>query len=205
MKHTATKVLVCLAAVATFFWAIMSLVSNAVTGGDVTGSLKVVMWYMMIGSVLFGLLSVAAVLRVVVKDKANGVTKALFGMAAAGAFVYTLLLIINIAPQITALFSAETWKQSGVIVTLAERLLYAVYGVLLLVLSVGVLRGNTKRHRELSKITAGCVCLLLVPYFFQYFGVGLNLVLSVGTVALLTILTLCQACVVYGAFVPSEG
>ncbi len=204
MKQTATKVLVGLAAVVTLIWSVMSFISNAVTQEEVTGSLKIVMWYMMISSVLFALLSIVTMLRVAFRARAKSVVTVLFGVVAVSAAVYTLLLAINIAPQIAALFSAETWKQGGVLVTLAERVLYIVQGILLFVLALGVLRGKTKHHLELSKIAAVCVCLLLVPFAFQFFGVGLQLALSVGMIVLLAVLTLCQAGVVYGAFVPSE-
>ncbi len=204
MKHIATKIWWGIAAVVTFFWGVMSMALNSAARAEATGSLKIVVWYMVLQSLLFVLLSVAAMLRITANKKTATVQKGIYAVAAVIGVLYSLLLAINIAPKLPSLLTTQVWKQSGAIMALAEPALYLIQGILFTVLSADMLRGKLKRRGELTWIATVCVALLLIPYGFQFFGVGLQLVLTIGAGAVLALLTVCQASVVYAAFVPVE-
>ncbi len=204
MKHIATKIWCGIAAVATFIWGVMSTAQNSAARAEVTGSLKIVVWYMVLQSLLFVLLSVTALLRITANKKTVTVQKGLYAASAVIATVYSLLLVINIAPQITTVFTVGFWEQNSAVMAFFEPLLYLVQGILLAVLSADMLRGKLTRRGELTRIATGCVILSLIPYAVQFFGVGLQLVLTVGAGLVLAVLTVCQAGVVYAAFVPIE-
>ncbi len=204
MKHIATKVWWGIAAVVTLFWGVMSTALNSAARQEATGSLKIVVWYMVLQSLLFVLLSAAALLRITANKKTATVQKGLYAVSVVIAGLYSLLLAINIAPQLSSLFTAEFWKQSGAVMAMVEPALYLVQGILFTVLSADMLRGKLNCRGELTWIATGCVALLLIPYGLQFFGVGLYLAMTVGAGAILTLLTVCQASVVYAAFVPVE-
>ena len=202
MKQLSSKIVCGIAAVITFFWGVLSMALNGASKAEATGSLKIVVWYMVLQSFLFVLLSVAAILRITANKKTAALQKGVYAVATVIAALYSLLLAINIAPQISSLFTATFWKQSGAVMALAEPLLYLIQGILLAVLSADMLRGKLTRRGELTRIATGCVILSLIPYAVQFFGVGLQLVLTVGAGLVLAVLTVCQAGVVYTAFVP---
>ena len=204
MKQLSSKIVCGIAAVITFFWGVMSMTLNSASKAEATGSLKIVVWYMVLQSVLFVLLSVAAMLRITANKKTAALQKGVYAVATVIAALYSLLLAINIAPQISPLFTVAFWKQSGAVIALAEPTLYLIQGILLAVLSADILRGKLTRRGELTRIATVCVVLSLIPYAVQFFGVGLQLVLTVGAGLVLAVLTVCQACVVYAAFVPIE-
>ena len=204
MKHIVTKILLGFASVIAFFWGVMSVVLNGAAQEETTGSLKIVVWYMVLSSLLFVLFSIITMLRITTKKHTQALQKGLYAVTAAVAMLYSLLLAFHIAPQIPSLFTAEMWKQSSFVMALVERALYLVQGVLFAVLSVDRLRGKLKRRGELTWIAAACVVSLLIPYGLQFFGVGLYMVMTVGAGAVLTLLTVCQAAVVYGAFASME-
>ncbi len=204
MKHIITKIWCGIAAVVTLFWGIMSTALNSAARAEATGSLKIVVWYMVLQSLLFVLLSVVTLLRVTANKKTVTVQKGLYAVSVVIAGLYSLLLAINIAPQLSSLFAAEFWKQSGAVMAMVEPTLYLIQGILCTVLSADMLRGKLKRRGELTWIAAVSVALSLIPYGFQFFGVGLYLAMTVGAGAILALLTVCQASVVYAAFVPVE-
>jgi len=203
MKRT-TKVFLFVTAVITALWGMLSVASNAAAQAEVTGAYKVVLWYMMLNSVLFLLLSVTAMLKLTAAKKTKGLQKGLLIATVFAAVGYCILLVVNIAPQMPVLLTVKSWMNSGWVMELFQQILYLISGILLLLLSTKVLREKTTHLRELTRLTTVCVCLFLIPYGLQFFGVGLQMVMSVGAILMLTILTVCQAATVYAAFCPTE-
>lgn len=204
MKRIGSKILAGIAAGITLLWGVLSTSSTGAAQAEATGSLKIVVWYMVLQSLLFVLLSVNALLRIVVNKHTQNLQRFVYGVSVVVAGLYSILLAINIAPQFSILFTTEFWKQSGTVMAFFERLLFLIQGILLMVLSVDMLRSKLKHRGELIWIATACVALLLIPYGLQFFGVGLQLAMTIGAGAVVSVLTICQTCVVYAAFAPIE-
>lgn len=204
MMKRMTKVFLFVTAVITALWGILSVASNAAAQAEVTGAYKVVLWYMMLNSVLFLLLSVTAMLKLTAAKKTKGLQKGLLIATVFAAIGYCILLVVNIAPQMPVLLMAESWMNIGWVMELFQQMLYLISGILLLLLSTNVLREKTTHLRELTRLAIVCVCLFLIPYGLQFFGVGLAMVMSPVASLIVALLTVCQAATVYGAFCPIE-
>ncbi len=158
-------------------------------------------WYMMLQTVLFVVLGVVSCLRVLVKERTAGLQRFLYGVGAAIAAVYTLLVIVDASSLIALFIPQELWNNMTHVIELVTYVLYLAIGINTLALCVAKVREQTNHQHQLGMLLLVWVALSVLPLFvFAVRAYQFDAMMWVQTVAGLAVQVVFRVGAAYGAF-----
>ena len=158
-------------------------------------------WYMMFQRVLFILLGGVSLLRVLAAQRTVSLQKFFYGVGAAVAAVYTLLVIVDASSLMAMFIPHEMWNDITYVVELTMYILYLAIGITALALCVAAVREKTRHQQQLGMLLLVWIGLAVFPLFvFAVRYYQFNAGMWIRVVAGLAVQAVFQIGAAYGAF-----
>ncbi len=204
MKIRVRDIVFLLAAIVTIVLGVSSLVGNATAEDTVPQTMRIVNWFLSVGTIMYVVFAVQVVLRFFFREKVNAVIRVLHGAVVLLSAAYTVLVIIYASPTISKFIEMELWRVVWNVMTLALYIFYMGVGITAFVLAFGAVRDHTENQHSLRIILVFFILVSAVPTLIFSFQYQFDAAMRATAITSLVLPTVCQAITAYGVYTKDE-